>query len=296
MKLNPPKWAVRGLILSVLSFGLAVLLGWRNSPVIAQPATLIANDRAAQINIRSYPSTASHQVGFAFAGDRIQVLNQTQGRDGYTWYNMQSDRSGIVGWVRGDLVRLARASQPRAVIPQPSARIQSPNVLQSGSCAPVYPVPMPIVNAGYGTVPDPFIPGQQRFHNGIDFDGRMGDSINSPICGVVSYVGRVLDETSHEWGYGLHVKIRDDQGRIHVFGHTSKAYVKVGETVKPGQLIAAIGSTGNSTGPHLHYEIRQGGDTYQFAINPTPFLAQAGQGGVTQSRVQTMPERSPLRF
>lgn len=296
MKLHRPNWVVRGLILFVLSFGLAIILGWQNSLVVAQPATLIANDRAAQINIRSYPSTTSNLVGFAIAGDRIQVLKEAQGNDGFVWYNMQSDRSGMVGWVRGDLVRLSATSQPKIVIPQTSTKIQTPNAIQSSNCTPVYPVAIPIVNAGYGSVPDPYSPGQMRFHNGIDFDGKMGDPVNSTICGVVAYVGRVLDETSYEWGYGLHVKIRDNQGRLHVFGHTSKTYVKVGDAVTPGQLIAAIGSTGNSTGPHLHYEIRQGADSYKSAINPTSFLAQAGQGGVTQSRVQSTPDQSLLRF
>ncbi len=282
----------QGLILFVLS--LFITLGWDRASVATQPAELVANDRFAQINVRTQPSTAATLAGFAYSGDRIEILNQTQ-RGGSTWYQMQSNRSGIVGWVRGDFIKLRTVPAPPK-IQSPSAIVPNPSTPQSANCATVYPVSIPVINQGFGQVSDPADLGSTHFHTGVDFDGRIGDPINSPICGTVFYVGREQDGTNYEWGYGWHIKIRDNQGRVHLFAHISKAYVKVGETVIPGQLIASIGNNGNSTGPHLHYEIRQGGDDHQNAINPMLFLAHAGQGGVSQAGTPVMAPRSPLRF
>ncbi|MBN8562802.1 MAG: peptidoglycan DD-metalloendopeptidase family protein [Leptolyngbya sp. UWPOB_LEPTO1] len=291
MKLNRPKRILaKSLILSLLSLVLIVTFDWQGASIAAQPAELIASDRTGQINVRTRPSTSATLAGFAVAGDGIQILDQIQGRDGYTWYRMQSNRSGIEGWVRGDLVRiLAASSQPRANLSR-TAPLPSPT--QSANCAPVYPVPIPVINQGFGQVPDSFNLGQTRLHTGVDFDGRIGDPINSPVCGVVFYVGREQDETSYEWGYGWHIKIRDQQGQIHLLAHISKAYVKPGQTVNPGQRIADIGNNGNSTGPHLHYEIRQGADDHTYAVDPMPFLDRATS--MTDSEHQSM--RSPLRF
>lgn len=304
---------IQNLILFVLSVGIVTTLSGQPSAVAAQTGELVAIDRSAQINVRARASTTAPLVGFDYVGDRVQILNQTQGDDGYTWYQVQSDRSEINGWVRGDLVRLiAAAPQPKAypsvfsatAPAKPSAPVfttaiqKNPTIPQSSNCAVVYPVRVPIINQGFGQVPDPTNPGHTHLHTGLDFDGRIGDPINSPVCGVVVYVGREQNEADYEWGYGWHIKIRDSVGRIHLFGHISKAHVRVGDTVTPGQLIADIGNNGNSTGSHLHYEIRQGADDHDHAINPTPFLAHAGAGGVSQAGVPVTAPRSqtPLRF
>jgi len=333
MKLNRTRWIlVQSLILFVLSFGVCISLDWQNASSAIQAAELTGSNPRAQISVRTDPSSTATLTGIAFPGDRIEILNQVQSSDGYTWYQMQSNRTGIVGWVPGDQVRFFGAapqpmvvSQPKVIsqliaVPQPIGGVVSqpiaavqPKVFtlqrtpslqknpidpQASNCAPVYPVPIPVINQGFGQVSDPFNPRQTHFHPGIDFDGSVGDPINSPVCGTVFYVGREQDGNNYEWGYGWHVKIRDSEGRIHLFGHISKAYVKVGQTVTAGQLIAAIGNNGNSTGPHLHYEIRQGADTYQNAVNPMPFLARAAQGNTPQAGTQMMPTeyRSPLRF
>ncbi|MGG6263175.1 M23 family metallopeptidase [Leptolyngbya sp. AN10] len=145
----------------------------------------------------------------------------------------------------------------------------------SEHCQTGYPVAHPRINLGFGPGPDPFNPGKTRFHSGLDFDGKIGDPIISPICGTVTYVGREQNMDSYEWGYGWHVKIRDDQNRIHIFGHVSKIHVHSQDRITSRQLIAEIGNNGNSTGPHLHYEIRQGGDKSTDAVDPTLFLRNA---------------------
>lgn len=109
------------------------------------------------------------------------------------------------------------------------------------------PVDRVVINQGFS-----------KSHPGIDYDGKVGDPIYAPTCGTIVYVGRVSDGNSMEWGYGWHVKLKDSEGKIRLFAHISKVEVQVGQTVGSGDLIARIGSNGNSTGPHLHYEIRVG--------------------------------------
>ncbi len=87
-------------------------------------------------------------------------------------------------------------------------------------------------------------------HNGVDYGGQAGDHILAPADGEVARVGEDKD-------YGSYIRIWHPKLRIHTFyAHLSKTLVKVGGAVRSGMLIAEMGSTGNSTGPHLHFEIR----------------------------------------
>lgn len=172
------------------------------------------------------------------------------------------------------LVFLAAAIVISNVGQHSASKIRNDSVKVPATCATTYPVARVQINAGFGLTPDPFNPGQTRFHTGIDFDGKIGDPIYSPVCGVVVYLGKEQDKTNYEWGYGWHLKVRDAKNRLHLFGHISKALIKVGDKVFAGQKIAKIGNNGNSTGSHLHYEVREGGDDYAHAVNPMDSLKQ----------------------
>lgn len=96
-----------------------------------------------------------------------------------------------------------------------------------------------------------------RHHDGIDLANDIGTPVRAARAGRVSYSG---------WssGYGRVVMIEHDQGYTTVYGHLNESYVTEGQYVKGGQSIAAMGNTGNSTGPHLHFEVRKNGTP----INP----------------------------
>ena len=85
-------------------------------------------------------------------------------------------------------------------------------------------------------------------HKGIDIAARSGTNIKSAISGTV-----IVAEENGE--YGKFIKI-ENKGVMTVYAHCKKLKVKVGDEIKIGQTIATVGSTGNSTGPHLHFEIR----------------------------------------
>ncbi|CEP68417.1 Duplicated hybrid motif [Moorella glycerini] len=101
-----------------------------------------------------------------------------------------------------------------------------------------------------------------EFHHGLDIAGKVGDYIRAAWSGVVTFSG---------WGNGIYgnmVKLDHGNGLETVYAHNSRNLVKVGEYVRAGEPIAEVGGTGNATGPHVHFEIRERGK----AINPERFL------------------------
>jgi murein DD-endopeptidase MepM/ murein hydrolase activator NlpD len=114
--------------------------------------------------------------------------------------------------------------------------------------------------SGFGIRTDPFL-GRPAMHTGLDFRASMGDPVRATANGKVASAG---------WagGYGRMVEIDHGNGLSTRYGHLSEIGVKVGDTIKIGQVIGQVGSTGRSTGPHLHYETRIDGE----AVDPQKFL------------------------
>jgi murein DD-endopeptidase MepM/ murein hydrolase activator NlpD len=114
--------------------------------------------------------------------------------------------------------------------------------------------------SGFGVRSDPFL-GRPAMHTGLDFRAATGDPVRATANGKV---------VSSGWmgGYGRMVEIDHGNGLSTRYGHMSEIGVRVGDQIKIGQVIGAVGSTGRSTGPHLHYETRIDGD----AVDPQKFL------------------------
>lgn len=116
------------------------------------------------------------------------------------------------------------------------------------------------ISSGYGYRTDPFT-GRRAFHDGVDIAAPRGTPIHALAAGVVIYSG-------HKSGYGLMVEINHGNGYKTLYAHASKLIAKVGERVGKGQTIALVGSTGRSTGPHLHVEVLKNDDP----VNPRKYL------------------------
>jgi len=116
------------------------------------------------------------------------------------------------------------------------------------------------MSSPFGMRLDPFL-GRPAIHTGIDLRGEIGEPVHATAAGKVSIAGR-------EGGYGNMVEINHGNGLATRYGHLSKILVKVGQTVHIGEVVGLIGSTGRSTGPHLHYETRVNGE----AVDPQKFL------------------------
>lgn len=116
------------------------------------------------------------------------------------------------------------------------------------------------ISSEYGMRKDPFN-GEMAFHDGIDLAVKRGTGITALKDGVVTFSG-------FQGGYGNTVVVRHEDGLETLYGHASRTHVREGQTVKAGTVLADVGSTGRSTGPHLHFEVRKNGD----AVNPLPYL------------------------
>lgn len=119
------------------------------------------------------------------------------------------------------------------------------------------------ISSYFGKRTDPFT-GRPEFHEGIDIAGRMGSDVIAVASGVVTWAGS-------RYGYGNLVEINHGNGYVTRYGHNKKVLVKVGQTVKKGELIAKMGSTGRSTGPHVHFEVLINGHR----VDPLKFVRSA---------------------
>ncbi len=152
------------------------------------------------------------------------------------------------------------------------ARAQTERLAHSMAALPIRkPVPGELDESStFGVRLDPFI-NRPAMHTGIDFRGSIGEPVRATASGAVTAAG---------WsgGYGKMVEIDHGNGLATRYGHLSAIDVAVGQNVKIGQTIGELGSTGRSTGPHLHYETRINGE----AVDPEKFLRAGMRLGAIQ--------------
>ena len=124
------------------------------------------------------------------------------------------------------------------------------------------PVAQGFISSYFGERDDPFT-GHEAFHKGVDFAGSAGEPVVAVAAGVVTWAG----ERS---GYGTLVEVSHGKGYVTRYAHNERTLVAVGETVTRGQPIALMGSTGRSTGPHVHFEVLRNGRQ----VNPLSFTGK----------------------
>lgn len=124
------------------------------------------------------------------------------------------------------------------------------------------PVKTGWMSSEYGMRIDPFHGGQQ-WHAGVDFAGRQGDEIVAVASGIVTWSG----ERS---GYGLMVEVNHSDGFVTRYAHNSENITDIGAVVKKGEVIAKMGSSGRSTGPHVHFEVFKNGRT----VDPASYISR----------------------
>ena len=179
------------------------------------------------------------------------------------------DTPGLGGPDEPGLQEMDFGSEIDSVIAELEDREQQLSVLEnilisSHMQVEVFPAGRPIkrgwISSYYGTRTNPFS-GKLQFHKGMDFAAKSGSNVLAVAGGVVTW-------SSKRYGYGNLVEINHGNGYMTRYGHNKDNLVTVGDTVKKGQIISLMGSTGRSTGPHVHFEVLKNGRQ----INPQKFV------------------------
>jgi murein DD-endopeptidase MepM/ murein hydrolase activator NlpD len=156
----------------------------------------------------------------------------------------------------------------RTISPTPNATVFATNVANQSSGESIYPLlnPAPMTSRfGWRTHP---LTGSRRFHSGIDIGAPAGTPVVATGSGTVVSAG---------WngGYGKAIVIQHNDTQQTLYGHLSEISVQAGQEIAQGTVIGLVGSTGNSTGPHLHYESRVPNADGWVAVDPTPEIQYA---------------------
>jgi murein DD-endopeptidase MepM/ murein hydrolase activator NlpD len=152
------------------------------------------------------------------------------------------------------------AALARQGVANPSAAVAPPANLLSASSGAIAPT--------QGRVTSCYGPRWGTMHSGIDVAAPIGTPVYTPEAGVVLMAGTAS-------GFGYAVAIQHGDGTITLYGHVNQYFVSAGQVVTAGQQIAEVGNRGQSTGPHLHFEVHTGG-LYANRSNPTPWLSARG--------------------
>jgi murein DD-endopeptidase MepM/ murein hydrolase activator NlpD len=124
------------------------------------------------------------------------------------------------------------------------------------------PVTGGFISSYFGEREDPFS-GHEAYHKGVDFAGNPGSNVNAVAAGVVTWAGA-------RTGYGNLVEINHGDGFVTRYAHNARTLVSVGQTVTRGEAVALMGSTGRSTGPHVHFEVLRNGRQ----VDPLSFIGR----------------------
>lgn len=138
--------------------------------------------------------------------------------------------------------------------------LMSANKLSSDTFVAGRPITKGWMSSRYGKRSDPFT-GRLAWHAGVDFAGKMGSDIVSVAAGVVTW-------SAPRYGYGNLVEVNHGNGYKTRYAHCKELKVKVGDIVRKGDIIAIMGSTGRSTGPHVHFEVYKNGRT----VDPAAYI------------------------
>ena len=174
------------------------------------------------------------------------------------------DASGVARYKVADFLSELRHLEARLEDRQPKLEALSKALLYRDLRREIRPNGRPVergwISSHYGHRLDPKT-GKRMFHQGTDFAGARGSRILAAAAGVVT-------ESGVRAGYGKTVKISHPEGFVTRYAHNAQNLVSVGQVVHKGAAVALMGSTGRTTGPHLHYEVQQNGKP----VNPKKFI------------------------
>lgn len=161
-----------------------------------------------------------------------------------------------------NLIRLSQDIESREEQLTVLERLLTAKKLENDAFLAGRPIRKGWLSSHYGFRADPFT-GKRTMHKGVDFAAKDGSDIISTASGVVTWSGK-------RYGYGLMIEVSHGNGYLTRYGHVKELLVEVGDIVHRGQRIGLVGSTGRSTGPHVHYEVLANGAQ----VNPERFISR----------------------
>ncbi len=260
-----PSIAFNASFVSDISVGVAYLevLTRHSAGIADRYGELVASEETQEAEIRRVEDTILLEVAelqtLEHRLEELTVALEARKAELETAYVTQrqllDDIDAEIQQFEGELAALSR--EEASIRAQIAAASSTQTVASSSGF--VRPVPGAI-SSGFGMRIHP-ISGDRRMHNGVDMNGALGDPIRSARAGRVIFAGV-------KGGYGNAVMIDHGGGMVTLYAHQSTMAVSNGEKVQAGQVIGYVGSTGQSTGPHLHFEVRINGGP----VNPAKYL------------------------
>jgi murein DD-endopeptidase MepM/ murein hydrolase activator NlpD len=286
---NAPAWSVKSVLLALSLMAVAVLAGYyvgklqsvQTAEDKAMQSTLqaIAAERQELEGLRNsmeaemdalalrIGSLRAHLLRLNALGERLVDVGKLDAQEfDFTTEPAQggldeADAESVsMPELESELERLSQAFADREhklnlLEEMLSRRDVREQVIPSGR-----PLKRGFISSTFGRRTDPFT-GKKKYHKGIDFVGKRGSEVLAVAAGVVTKAER-------ESGYGNMVEIRHADGYITRYAHNQENLVTAGDRVEKGEPIAMLGSTGRSSGPHVHFEVRRNGKI----INPARFI------------------------
>ncbi len=204
------------------------------------------------LNIRTDGSSAGKVIGRLKFREKVEILYQSEKIDDISghkspWLLVKLD-NGNEGWAFGYFISENRPIEKDRPADKTDWRMKMP---AKG-----------FISSNYGYRIDPITKKRKSFHKGIDIAAPKGTPVYAAAEGTVNLAKYVT------YGYGNLIILKHKDSLATYYGHLSSILVRPGASIKKGQLIGKVGSTGRSTGPHLHFEVRKGEKT----LNPADFV------------------------
>ncbi|GAA3164482.1 hypothetical protein GCM10010531_15930 [Blastococcus jejuensis] len=232
-----------------------------------------AEDAAAQAQAAAERRMAASQTAYEAAVTQKATYDRQLQEAQINLLNLQGARNAYQAWRQQEEARAAAEAAAAAAAARAAAEAAAHARESENSDGPS-PTPSPTPGAGRAVAPTSgyfttcYEMRWGTMHYGIDIAAPTGTPIYSPMAGRVVRAGPAT-------GFGLAVYIQHDDGSVTVYGHINDYFVTAGQRVSAGEVIAEVGNRGQSTGPHLHFEVHTRG-MYQGRTNPIPWLAARG--------------------
>ncbi|MBN2060134.1 MAG: peptidoglycan DD-metalloendopeptidase family protein [Deltaproteobacteria bacterium] len=209
---------------------------------------------------REFESVFAHEIlkSMRRTIEKVDLFHGGQGEEIYESMLDQELSKKLAGYGSNSLTDLLYQQLKRNDISE-GAQLDDISYDDNNRSRPLWPLKAPL-SSGYGWRKDPFT-GEDRFHHGIDLAAEEGTEIRASMPGKV-----IISE--YREGYGNMVALDHGRGYVTIYAHNKDNLVKQGDRVTRGAPLATVGSTGRSTGPHLHFEIRRHGQR----MDPLEFL------------------------